>query len=461
MRQTPQACDRDPHLAPSRLGIGQLPLLQRLARGLQHHRLHRIHSPRRAPRPPQCRTIAGMPRLGGVRASAGLRGCAAGRSARSRRPQPGAAGSGDSFYPAPRQRRLRRRATTTSSSPTPRSAVRSRARSTITATATQELTSFSLDMRRWLRARAVTVNGIPAASRQQEAKLFVTPSTRDRERRAVHGLDPLPRQAQVGRRLRRPPRGLDPDPGRAAWSPPSPRGPRAGSRATPSLTDKASWEMRVRRPQAAEGDLQRPPARGRGAGRKRVWRWAESQPMVAYLATVAIGRFRLHPLDGGAACPRSSPWTPRCPAASPRASSAPPASSSSSPRSSAPTRSTRSARSSRTGRPASRLETQTRPIYDFAPPGGIHAHEIAHQCFGDSVGFGRWQDIWLAEGFAQWSMWLWRDFVGNQTLEVELRARVLRPGGGFFSGFYWRPAPGAIGSARTSSSRSPSTSAAR
>ena len=52
------------------------------------------------------------------------------------------------------------------------------------------------------------------------------------------------------------------------------------------------------------------------------------------------------------------------------------------------------------------LETQTRPVYNLKPKGGIHAHELAHQWFGDSVGFARWQDIWLAEGFAQWSMWL-------------------------------------------------------
>jgi aminopeptidase N len=37
----------------------------------------------------------------------------------------------------------------------------------------------------------------------------------------------------------------------------------------------------------------------------------------------------------------------------------------------------------------------------------VIAHELAHQWFGDSVSLENWKDIWLKEGFASYSEWLW------------------------------------------------------
>jgi len=89
------------------------------------------------------------------------------------------------------------------------------------------------------------------------------------------------------------------------------------------------------------------------------------------------------------------------------------------------------------------LETATRPLFDSAPSQGTLAHELAHQWFGDDVTLNRWRDIWLNEGFAEFSAWLWSEHTGGQTAAQRLTALEAIPAGNGI----WNPPPGNPGSA--------------
>ncbi|MGP3943737.1 M1 family metallopeptidase [Streptomyces sp. 6N106] len=63
------------------------------------------------------------------------------------------------------------------------------------------------------------------------------------------------------------------------------------------------------------------------------------------------------------------------------------------------------------------LETQTKPVYPGAPDETILVHEMAHHWFGDSVTPKSWRDMWLNEGLATYTEWLWSEHNGGFTAQ--------------------------------------------
>ncbi len=68
------------------------------------------------------------------------------------------------------------------------------------------------------------------------------------------------------------------------------------------------------------------------------------------------------------------------------------------------------------------LETQTKPFYERMPSEWTLVHETAHMWYGDSVTLKDWPDIWLNEGFATFSNWIWSERQGNQSAHQAFKA---------------------------------------
>ncbi len=90
------------------------------------------------------------------------------------------------------------------------------------------------------------------------------------------------------------------------------------------------------------------------------------------------------------------------------------------------------------------LETQTKPVYDRMPDELTVAHELSHMWYGDAITLTGWNEIWLHEGFATFSEWIWSEYKGNKTAQKYFDNLYNTPPQDIR---FWTPPPGNPGSA--------------
>jgi aminopeptidase N len=299
---------------------------------------------------------------------------------------------------------------------------------TIDAVATQALSRFNLDLS-GMEVRSVTVDGEPARSARNDRELAVNPRVSIPEGadfRTVVTYRGKPEPLREGTELFD--LGWITD-GREAFVVSEPSGAETFYPVNNHPTDKATYTFRITTPEdqvaVANGLLVADNDTGHGT---HAWTYEASDPMASYLVQIAVGDYEL--VDAGTvgdvvirhALHRSLADEARSTVATtadmitllddvygPYPFEAYGLLAVDEPL-------------------AFALETQTLTIIgSLTASEGRGAdqlllHELAHQWVGDTVSPSTWQDIWLNEGFATYSEWLWLERTGQDSAAETARS---------------------------------------
>jgi aminopeptidase N len=284
----------------------------------------------------------------------------------------------------------------------------------ITATATQDLSRFNLDLRGFSISRLLVNGAASGFTREEVHELVITPSV---------GLPDGSTFAVTIDYAGTPQVVTDPDQSIEGWVPTDdgayvvnePQGSPAWYPANDNPQDKARYDFRVTVPDGltvmANGVL----VSRTSSGGKTTWVWSETDLMAPYLATATLGRFDLTISQVGS-IPAYVAVDPTLPKGNvlrklpeitefyisiygPYPFNAV------------------GAVVDDAKEVGYSLETQTKPVFWHVPDEATLAHEISHMWYGDSVTLSQWPDIWLHEGFATWSEWIWSEHSGNKTAQ--------------------------------------------
>ena len=311
-------------------------------------------------------------------------------------------------------------------------------RATIRATATQDLSSFNLDLRGFAVKR-VLVDGVEATFSRDGQELTITPASG-----IVNGttFEVTVRYAGVPEIV------VDPDGAIEGWVPTDdgafvvgePQGSPGWYPANDEPANKATFDFAVTVPKGltvmANGVL----LSHKTANGRTTWRWRETDPMAPYLATATLGRFDLtqYEIDGIPASVAVDPTLPKGQVLT---------------KLPAITRffidlygeypfNAVGAVVDDAKVVGYALETQTKPVFEVMPDEWTLVHEIAHMWYGDSVTLTDWPDIWLHEGFATWSNWIWSERKGTKSAHQQFKQYLNTPAQ---ADWLWSVPPGDVG----------------
>jgi aminopeptidase N len=311
---------------------------------------------------------------------------------------------------------------------------------TITATATQNLSRFDLDLRGFSISRLLVNGQVASFARDGVQELVITPAA---------GLTSGSVFTVIIDYAGTPAVVTDPDQSIEGWIPTDdgafvvgePQGSPAWYPVNDNPRDKATFDFAITVPAGLTAMANGVLVSRTTAGGRTTWVWDETDLMAPYLATATLGRFDLAVSTTSMGVPSYVAVDPQLPKGQVLGKLPAVVDFFTSLYGSYPFNAVGAIVDSAKVVGYS-LETQTKPVFDRMPDEATLVHELSHMWFGDSVTLTTWPDIWLHEGFATWSEWIWSEYQGNKSAAQWLKQLLNTPPQ---DTAFWTPPPGTPG----------------